>query len=184
MKRVKNLDQWYKVTGPIVFDNPMGGTHEVELNPIGPCVARLQLGVVEDGKFKPDKGAGVLLGLIDQLDGYQFTVTQPCAVHLEAQEVWARRDQTPVAVPFDPESPSFTRLEKAGLFVDEIDVLLHRQSVLQRLSASQALGEERQKSERLERRLDELVAQITALTPKVETPEPPAEENKVETPSK
>ncbi|QCS37252.1 hypothetical protein [Tortoise microvirus 75] len=172
MKHVHNLDSWYKVPAekPLVFYGEALRTVEVRVIAIGPCVAYVHR---RDGG-KP-LGEEMLLGYVEGgEETFRFTLEGDFAVRFDAAEVWVYRDQSPVALPPREEPVSFTRHEKAGLYMDELGMALHRQSVLSRLAAKQQRDQESEYTRRLEERLALLGQQIAALTPKPEEPAPEA----------
>lgn len=181
MRHIKNLEQWYLVpTGEILtFRGDAERTVEIELNAVGPCSAYVQRLKLDDDAPDPKKkaiwtGERYLLGTFEGLEAFRWRLDGNFGVVLEhSPEVWARRDQSPVSLP-EPEGESYTRFEKAGLYVDELGTMLHRQAVLTRMSNSQAQGEERRENASLRRRLDDMAAMIEKLSlsaePLVETP--------------
>lgn len=175
MRHIKNLEQWYKVPAGevLTYRGTTERTVEVELNSVGPCVVytqRIELDEVEPDPKKKAKWVGerYLLGTFEGLEGFRWRLDGNFAVVLDGSpEVWARRDQSPVSLP-EPEGESYTRFEKAGLYVDELGTMLHRQATLQRMANSQAQGEERTVNRQLRARLDELTAMVSKLQPKAE----------------
>lgn len=161
MKRIKNLQQWYKVPSgeALYYWGDIERAVEIELNTVGPCAV-----YVETLDLNRNPLERYFLGVAEGLETFQWRLEGDFAVVLDPSgEVWARRDQSPVSLPA-PEGESFTRFEKAGLYVDEIGMALHRQAVLNRMAASQATGEERRTSKALEQRLADLTAQVAKLT--------------------
>lgn len=183
MRHIKNLDQWYEVPtgGILVYRGKLERAVEIELNSVGPCAVFVQrISLAEDAadpKTKPKwVGDQYFLGTFEGLDGFRWRLDGDFAVSFEPSgKVFARRDQTPLAVP-NPDEVSYTRHEKAGLYVDELGTLLHRQSVLSRMANSQAMGEERRHNSVLEQRIAELAEQVKKLTP-VKEETPPQEPN-------
>lgn len=174
MRHVKNLEQFYQVPAKevLIYWGDMRRSVEIELNAVGPCAAYVQKVEVDRDagpKAKPKYiGERYLLGTFEGLEAFRWSLDGNFAVILEPSgEVWARRDQTPLSVP-NPDTEVYTRFEKAGLYVDELGTLLHRQAVLQRMAASSAMGEERRQTSVMERRLIELEEKLAKLQPQVE----------------
>lgn len=132
-----------------------------DVNPVGPCVVRLY--TRHPGVKEP---SSVLVGWCEHAETFDVTVEGQCWVQLEPSgEAWVRHKFRRVANPNPSEGETFTRMEKMGLYVDEIGVALHRQAVLQSIAASRE-GYVRDAYQRqLEKDLVDMRAQIAALTP-------------------
>lgn len=179
MRRIHDLQRWYQAESNfLLYPGEPDFYREVQLTVNVTGLAALYMVPYDtDGKGKvafrlDDK---VLLGVVGagKPDTFAFGWGGDFAVQFEASgEVWVLRDQTPVAIPGPPDSPEFTRLEKAAMFMDELDIVLHRQSVLQRMSQRAELNERneqdtqlRQRNEALEVQLRELAEKVAALAP-------------------
>lgn len=147
--RIANLDQWAVPKGGVITWQGSGRRQvAIEVNPVGPVVAYYMQG---EGKAQTK----TLLAVLDEPTEVIFHGEDNFAVHLEG-EAWVRRDQTPIFVEADPDLVSFTRFEKVGLYHDEIGMALHRQAILQRLSAADGAHETSQRAQRLEAQLGEV----------------------------
>lgn len=179
MRRIHDLQRWYKAESALLLypgDRELYREVQLTVNVTG--LAALYMVPYEKdrkGQVKTDDDSRVLLGVVEagKPETFAFGWGGDFAVQFEASgEVWVLRDQTPVAIPGPPDSPEFTRLEKAAMFMDELDVVLHRQAVLQRMSQRSEVNERnerdtqlRQHNEALEAKLSELAEQIKALAP-------------------
>lgn len=175
-KRMTDLERWYRVDGgSLGFPGAGRRTIEVRLNSVGPCVVRCA--PWDMGNKKEPFGEAVLVGCFEGQETFQVTVNGHAALLLEPTvEVWALRDMSPVAM--QVEQISLTRLEKPGVYMDELGIALARQATLSRMLESQRSSErsrlqreaDAQLSAReadLEKRLKGLDERIAALTPPV-----------------
>lgn len=162
VKHIRNLDRWNKVVdGEVLFTGAQARGGEIIVNSVGPCVVHyVPLG--PDGKPSGDE---VLLGCSEGLETYRWDSRGPCMIVLEPSgEVWVYRDQTPLAKPAE-NGVSMTRVEKAGLYMDDLGMALHRQAVLQRMARMQATEEDTRYTRGLEERLEALSALVATLRP-------------------
>lgn len=164
MKRVKNVQDFvqYDETTNLVFkSNDESGviSAELEINTVGPCVVRLQL---------PNAGKKVgnvyLVGVYEGLDKVHFAIAAPEArlVFEPSGEVWFRHNEVPQGIP-DTGEETFTRLEKPGLYLDDLSLALHRQSVLQNIAETRRNVNADAYQRRLEKTIDELSAKIDGI---------------------
>lgn len=178
VKHVKNLDRWYLVPEKkgVPFEGTLSREVEMKVMCVGPCV--LYVTGLANGKAVGDR---MLLGYVDGgEETFRWRMAGNFAVTFDASgEVWVYRDQTPVGAEA-PNGKSMTRVEKAGLYVDELGHALHRQAVLQRLATRQKTDQETAYTRGLEKRLEELVATVAALKPAPKpVPEPGRDEEAV-----
>jgi len=175
MRRIKNIGQWYKYDPKevVVYEGTSLREVMLEVNPVGPCAVYL----VPFVNGKPVPKDRVLLAVSDKQEELCWVSDGNFGVVLEPTvEVWLRRDQTPVAVPADPESKSLTRFEKAGLYVDALGHALHQQAVLNRLASRMDQDRApRPQEERNMARLEELTALVQQLKEKLQLSEAPPE---------
>lgn len=166
VKKLRDLDRWVEASSGILFPGEALRTVSVTINPVGPAVARVvpyQLN--SKGAHTYDKDSAVFLGVFDQMETLEITWGGSFAVFFEdAVEVWVLRDQTPLAIAADPDSPKFTRFEKQGLFVDDLGVALHRQAVLSRLANKQNEQAANVREAGLRQQLEELGKLVAGLT--------------------
>lgn len=163
--KLQNVDQFrlYDPKSRIVFraNGDTGIIHgEVEINTVGPCVARLSLPA--EGKAEPVQ---YLLGCYEGNVTIQFAIGAPlAAVVLEPSgEAWYRNAET-FAVSDNPNpDENFTRLEKMGLEQDELGIALHRQAVLSRIQNERSQSVSDQYTRNLERQLAETNARVDAI---------------------
>lgn len=178
MIRIKNLMDWYKVpTGEGVrFLGKADREVELKVNTAGPCIVYVQR--LDDKGEKPlAKSERYMLGMVDNgQEAFVWRMPGNFVVTFDATgEVWIYRDQTPLAIPGKGE-PSFVRLEKMGVHVDELGVALHRQAVLNRLQRSQETVGENVRAKALEKQLADLTKLVESLKPKeVVQADPPAQ---------
>jgi len=167
MRHIKNIDRWYRVANNtlLVYEGDAERTVEIAINAVGPCVARLVAVHQEKGKWVP-QGDPFLLGLVEGgREDFRWTANGNFAVVLETTgEAWVYRDMTPVSVQADESLEVFTRMEKAGLYMDDLGIALHRQAVLQRLQHKQQRELADDYTQSLEQRLQVLADQVEALT--------------------
>ncbi|QCS37231.1 hypothetical protein [Tortoise microvirus 72] len=176
--RIKNIEQFqqWDAKASIVYRANGGGEEEVisgsiEFVAVGPVTIRLQLPDV--GK-KP--GPSYLLGTYEgvAVETVIFAIAAPVVrlVFEPSGEVWFRKQDIFQA----PENPNpdetFTRMEKPGLYMDDLSIALHRQSVLQRIHEGRQNVERDNYTAQLERKLRELGDTVEKLKPK---PKPEAE---------
>lgn len=169
MRRIHNIEQ-FKPIKEAVFQGQPGQNKviEIEVNAIGPVVVWLQL---KRGKTVTKH----LLGCHDGLESYATVFDADNAGILIEGEAYTRIVRGKVAEENPSGDETYTRQEKLGLYVDELGVALHRQSILQGI-ASQRENLERDNYQRmLERRLGELTTQIEKLQP-APAPEPDTKE--------
>lgn len=172
VRHVKNLDRWYQLPdGDAVTyrDELQSRTVELQIMAVGPCVVYLH--DLDPLEVEPKAvGPKMLLGYVEAgEETFRFTREGHFAVSFDATEVWVYRDQVPVAADAGPVK-SFTRFEKAGLYVDALGMALHRQSVLTKLAARQANADGIAYTRGLEDRLAALARQVEALTPPASEP--------------
>lgn len=169
MRRIKNITEFYAYevdhTELVYHANTDDGmiSGELEINTVGPCVARLQL--PNEGK-KP--GKAWLLGTYEGHETISFSIDAPLArVVLEPSgEVWWRRSEVFASNANPNPEETFTRMEKPGLYQDELGIALHRQATLNRIYAAQEGAVADAHTKRLERMIAEMSDKIEALTPK------------------
>lgn len=175
MKRVRELENWYKVPEgeAIVYNGILERTVELRVMAVGPLILRVAP-LDDKGKVTTER---FFLGYVESgEETFQWTRAGDFAVILEPTvEVHVWRDQSPVAKPLQDRGPSFTRFEKAGLYVDPLGIALHRQAVLERLSQRQQRQDGSDYTRSLEERLAKLAEQIEALTPPPPQVEPVSE---------
>lgn len=174
VKRIDNVDQYtqWKKTHRIEFRaNESTGiiNGEIELNTVGPCVARLAVAADEDGPAQV-----YLLGCVEGLETLRFAVmANRAAVVLEpSAEVWFRKQDTFVVGDNPNPDETFTRMEHMGLEMDELGIALHRQNVLNQIQTGRENRERDNYSRQLERRLDDMAHIIKTL----QAPQEPATE--------
>lgn len=163
--RIHNVDEFrpYEADSKIIFrangtDGVIGA--ELEINTVGPCVARLRL--PDEGK-KP--GKVFLLGTYEGNKTIQFGIkADTVMVILEpSAEVWYRKSDTFQSADNPNPDVSFTRKENMALEMDELGIALHRQGILNRIESSRVQTTADQYSKRLERQLQETNARVDAL---------------------
>jgi len=172
--RIRDLDRWYKVENGLLFQGEALRTVAVEVSTVGPTMV-LVVPYTLDKAGRPtyDRDEAVFGGVVEGRETIEVTWGGNFALAFDMEaEVWALRDQTPVAIPSDPDLPKFTRFEKQGLFVDDLSVALHRQAVLTRLAEKSKIEAQNVREAGLQQQLAELAAQVKALTP----PPPPEKE--------
>lgn len=178
-KRITDLGRWYNVPkGSLGFPGEGRRTVEVTLNSVGPCVVRAAPWLKRGTKAEAF-GDAVLVGCFEGMETYQVTVQDDYALLLEPSgEVWALRDMTPVALPV--EQISLTRLEKPGLYMDELGIALARQATLSRMleseRSSEAAMRRREADADLTRREAALEARLKGLDEKIAALTPPVSE--------
>lgn len=179
--RIRDLDRWYKVETGLAFHGEALRTVAVEISTVGPTMLMV-VPFTLDKKGLPtfSRDDAVFGGVVEGREVIEVTWGGNFALAFdEGSEVWALRDQTPVATPADPALPKFTRFEKQGLFIDDLGVALHRQAVLTRLAEKSKTEAQNLREAGLVQQLAELSAKVAALTPpQVEQQPPEKEENK------
>lgn len=173
--RIRDIDRWYKVEAGLAFYGEAMRTVAVEVSTVGPTMV-LVLPFILDKAGRPtyNRDDAVFGGVVEGRETIEVTWGGNFAIAFDVEsEVWALRDQSPVAMPSDPDLPKFTRFEKQGLFVDDLSVALHRQAVLTRLAEKSKVEAQNVREAGLQQQLADLAAQVRALTPpppKVEEP--------------
>lgn len=146
-----------------------------EVNPIGPCVVwqyTRHKGVKEPAK--------VLACVVEKLETLDITVDGDVYFELEpSQEVWVRHKFKRVVNPNPNQGETFTRMEKMGLYTDELSIALHRQAVVNRIVQHRESYAQDAYQRQLEKRVEALAATIERLQPK-----PQVEEENDETEAK
>lgn len=172
--RIRDLDRWYKVENGLSFHGEAMRTVAVEVSTVGPTmVLVVPFQLDKAGRPTYDRDEAVFGGVVEGRETIEVTWGGNFALAFDVEaEVWALRDQSPVAMPADPELPKFTRFEKQGLFVDDLSVALHRQAVLTRLAEKSKVEAQNVREAGLQQQLADLEAKVKALTP----PPPPEED--------
>lgn len=171
--RVHNLDRWYRMASDhLLFPGDIAYREvTVQLNVTGYCVAYMV-------PYERDKKGNVtyldeakkLLAAIEpgKPVSISFGWGGDFAVQFESSgEVWYFRDSEPVAVEAPP-GEEYTRYEKAGMFLDETDILLHRQATLMRMAQKADLQQRAQDGAAQTQREEKLLEQLQALSKQVE----------------
>lgn len=164
MRKVRNLDgfELYASGDKLVFTGRGVRTVVFEVNPVGPCVAYLYKKV-----GKADQR--MLIGWTEVPETFEVNVEGDVWVQLEpSAEVWVRHKADKVAGPNPGEDQTFTRMEKMGLYADDLTIALHRQATLNNIIAHRENFARDSYQRRLEARLEEMGETIKKLTPKEE----------------
>lgn len=164
MRKVRNLEGFrlYGEGDKLVFAGNGKRTVTFEVNPVGPVVAYLYSGV---GK----SATRVLIGWTEVPETFEVNVDGDVWVQLEpSAEVWVRHSKIAVAAPNPSDGQTFTRMEKMGLYADDLTIALHRQAVLNNIVSHREGFARDAYQRRLEARLEEMSDTIAKLTPKSE----------------
>lgn len=163
--RVHNVEQFQRWDDKsrIVFranDNSGVIGAELEINTVGPCVARVHL--PDEGK---NPGKVYLLGVFEGNQTIQFGISaETVMVALEpSSEVWYRKSDTFATAENPNPNVSFTRMENMGLEMDELGIALHRQAVLNRIETGRVQIVADQYTRKVERLLAETNARVDKL---------------------
>lgn len=135
---------------------------ELRLVSVGPCAVFI---VPPTSKGKDDKL--YLLGVFEGDETFQFAFPAfEYKVIVDPSGPVYYASPTGEVAQDVGEVKSFTRLEKPGLYMDELGIALHRQAVLSRISAARENVTKDAYQRQLERQLAELSEQVAALTPR------------------
>jgi len=165
MQKINNIVamQEWPVGGLITIKN--GDSHEPTMQEltmvaVGPCV------VIITPKAERRKDAPTyVLGVFEGRETFQFAFPGE-EYYLSVEPSGPVYYASPLgAVAVDVgEVPFFTRMEKPGLYMDELSFALHQQSVLTRIAASRERMEADAYQRDLEGQLDSLRATVEGLT--------------------
>lgn len=179
MRKVRNLKQFAKYTADdaIVIDGPVK-TRVIafDVNPYGPVA--IYFDAVEMGQTKV-KPVRTFVGWCETPETFEVTVDNTGYIVFEPTgEVWVRYVGAPVVNPNPGAGQTFTRMEKMGLYADDLTIALHRQAVINNIVTGRQNLQRDSYQRQLEGKLQELSDTIAKLTPKKEEPEgeqPPAQ---------
>lgn len=165
MKRIRNVLAFQRYEKFIVVDAPQVDgkvSIEMELRTVGPAVARVS--VFPNGA---KKAVSYLLGVFEDGDTINVSVDAPQVVLSfdEGTEVWYRDLTVPIGKENPDPSKTFTRMEKPGLYMDELGIALHRQAVLGRIAERRQNFQRDQYQSQLEGELTRLRGLIEAMAP-------------------
>lgn len=167
MRRLKNVEDFVKYDDTtdhmLTFKaNEETGmvSGEFEVKVVGPCAAFVHLPDV--GK---NPGPRYLLCLIDADDTIVFSVKAPMArvVLQPSAEVWFRKRTVFQSADNPNPDQNFTRMEKPGLYQDELGIALHRQAVLNRIQQTASETASAAAARRMAKQLEDLTGQIAEL---------------------
>lgn len=165
---IRNIDKFarYEAGEKIHYDGYGARTIAIDVVPVGPCVMRLHRADAKKGE------AGQVIAILDRQETVKVDVKGDVAVSFEpAGELWYAAQRITVTKIAQDEA-SLTRLEKPGLYMDELSIALHRQAVLQRIQANQLEEARTAHTTQLERRLADMASQIEALAKPAEEAPP------------
>lgn len=168
---IRNIDKFvrYETGDKIHYDGHGPRTIAIEIIPVGPCVIRLHRATDKKG------AAGQVVAMLERHETVKVDISGDVAVSLEPSgEVWYAAQRITVTK-IAQDDASLTRLEKPGLYMDELSIALHRQATLQRIQANQLEEQRSAYTTQLERRLEQMAARIEELVPVQPDPQPEPE---------
>lgn len=135
-----------------------------DVNPVGPCVVYLY--TKHPGVKEPTK---TLACVVEKMETLDVTVEGDAWFQLEvSSEAWVRHKFKRVVNPNPGQGETFTRMEKMGLYADELSIALHRQAVVNRIVQHRESYAQDAYQRQLESRVESLAALVAKLTPKEE----------------
>jgi len=164
---IRNIHKYsqFETGDKIYFDGEGARTIAIEVIPLGPCAVRWN-------RVLNKKPVAQLVAVVDRHETVKVDVSGDGFVTLEpSAEAWFYAQRITVTK-IAQDDASLTRLEKPGLYMDELSIALHRQAVLQRIQANQLEETRTAYTTQLERRLADMASQIEALAKPAEEAPP------------
>lgn len=175
MKRrvVRNIKDFQRVAevSNIQFGGEGSRQVELELNPVGPVTVYM----VQPGE-KKGEAQEWLVAVVDSHEMLCFEGHGVFAVRLEpSHEVWVRRSEHTVVTGEDS-GDTLTRMEKQGLYLDDLSIALHRQAILTRIQQEEDGRQRKSHADSLERKLDATSKLVEELQRQLAEKNPPGEQ--------